>query len=123
MNPNDTHQEEHANGASVASTRSASRWQDDSRKELSSMTIQTGTRLPGERVQPIRDDGRSACSAELGPRWAAILADDHKFCRLIWDYLGPLGCEIQAVHTGPEGAEAAVSQSWQVAILDLMLSG
>lgn len=52
-----------------------------------------------------------------------VIDDDRKLCRLIKDYLDPLGYSIQAVHTGPEGAELAVSESWHAVILDLMLPG
>ncbi|MFA6543528.1 MAG: response regulator transcription factor [Limisphaerales bacterium] len=52
-----------------------------------------------------------------------VIDDDRKLCRLIKDYLDPLGYDIQAIHTGPEGAERAVAESWQAVILDLMLPG
>jgi DNA-binding response OmpR family regulator len=52
-----------------------------------------------------------------------VIDDDRKLCRLIKDYLDPLGYSIHAVHTGPEGAELAVAESWHAVILDLMLPG
>ncbi|NBV20969.1 MAG: DNA-binding response regulator [Proteobacteria bacterium] len=52
-----------------------------------------------------------------------IIDDDRKLCRLIKDYLEPLGYSVQAVHTGPEGAERATAESWQAVVLDLMLPG
>lgn len=52
-----------------------------------------------------------------------VIDDDRKLCRLIKDYLEPLGYVVQAVHTGPEGAERAVTESWHAIILDLMLPG
>lgn len=52
-----------------------------------------------------------------------VIDDDRKLCRLIKDYLDPLGYGVHAVHTGPEGAERAVAESWQAVILDLMLPG
>lgn len=52
-----------------------------------------------------------------------VIDDDRKLCRLIKDYLEPLGYSIQATHTGPEGAERAVAESWHAIILDLMLPG
>ena len=36
-----------------------------------------------------------------------VIDDDRKLCRLIRDYLEPMGYEVEAVHTGPEGAELA----------------
>lgn len=52
-----------------------------------------------------------------------VIDDDRKLCRLIKDYLEPLGYSIESVHTGPEGAERAVAESWHAVILDLMLPG
>ena len=52
-----------------------------------------------------------------------IIDDDRKLCRLIRDYLEPLSYDVQAVHTGPDGAERALAESWQAIILDLMLPG
>lgn len=52
-----------------------------------------------------------------------IIDDDRKLCRLIADYLSPLGYEVQAVHNGPDGAERAVAETWSAVILDLMLPG
>ncbi len=52
-----------------------------------------------------------------------VIDDDRKLCRLIRDYLEPLGYSIQAAHTGPEGAERAIAESWHAIILDLMLPG
>jgi DNA-binding response OmpR family regulator len=52
-----------------------------------------------------------------------VIDDDRKLCRLIADYLGPLGYEVAAVHTGPEGVERASAGSWHAVILDVMLPG
>lgn len=52
-----------------------------------------------------------------------LIDDDRKLCRLLADYLGPLGYEVHAVHTGPEGAELALAESWHAVILDGMLPG
>ena len=41
-----------------------------------------------------------------------VIDDDRKLCRLIKDYLEPLGYSVQAAHTGPDGAERAVAESW-----------
>ena len=32
-----------------------------------------------------------------------VIDDDRKLCRLIRDYLAPMGYAVEAVHTGPEG--------------------
>ena len=52
-----------------------------------------------------------------------VIDDDRKLCRLIKDYLDPLGYSVHAAHTGPEGAERAVAESWHAVLLDLMLPG
>lgn len=52
-----------------------------------------------------------------------VIDDDQKLCRLIADYLAPLGYDVAATHTGPEGVERATAESWQAVILDLMLPG
>jgi DNA-binding response OmpR family regulator len=52
-----------------------------------------------------------------------VIDDDRKLCRLIRDYLTPLGYAVEAVHTGPEGVERAIGEAWQAVILDLMLPG
>ncbi len=50
-----------------------------------------------------------------------IIDDDRKLCRLVGDYLAPLGYEVCAAHTGTEGVERASSETWSAVILDLML--
>ena len=52
-----------------------------------------------------------------------VIDDDRKLCRLITDYLDPLGYDVTAVHTGPEGVERATEEEWHAVILDFMLPG
>lgn len=52
-----------------------------------------------------------------------IIDDDRKLCRLIRDYLSPMGYSVESVHTGPEGVDRATAGPWQAVILDLMLPG
>ena len=52
-----------------------------------------------------------------------IVDDDVKLCRLVRDYLEPLGYEVTAAHTGPEGLEAAAREQFSAIILDVMLPG
>jgi DNA-binding response OmpR family regulator len=52
-----------------------------------------------------------------------VIDDDRKLCRLIGDYLSPLGYDVTAVHTGPDGVEKALAEPWHAIILDLMLPG
>lgn len=52
-----------------------------------------------------------------------IVDDDAKLCRLVRDYLQPLGYDVHAAHTGPEGVSRALSEPFAALILDLMLPG
>jgi DNA-binding response OmpR family regulator len=52
-----------------------------------------------------------------------IIDDDRKLCRLIRDYLEPMGYETELAHTGPEGLEKALNQKFHALILDVMLPG
>jgi DNA-binding response OmpR family regulator len=58
-----------------------------------------------------------------GARRVLMVDDDKKFCRLMTQYLKPLGYELVAVHTGTEGAEKAAAEEWHAVILDVMLPG
>ena len=40
---------------------------------------------------------------ENGRTRLLMIDDDRKLCRLVSDYLSPLGFDVTAVHTGPEG--------------------
>lgn len=52
-----------------------------------------------------------------------MIDDDLKLCRLVRDYLEPMGFDVESVHTGPEGLERAAAGNYQVVILDVMLPG
>jgi two-component system response regulator CpxR len=52
-----------------------------------------------------------------------MIDDDTKLCRLVKDYLDPLGYEVAGVHTGPQGVEQVRGGNFQVVILDVMLPG
>lgn len=52
-----------------------------------------------------------------------IVDDDKKLCRLVRGYLEPLGYEIVAAHSGPEGLSKALSEQFDAVILDVMLPG
>ena len=52
-----------------------------------------------------------------------VIDDDRKLCRLIRDYLCPLGYEVEAAHNGPEGLEKASGGQYVAVILDVMLPG
>ncbi len=50
-----------------------------------------------------------------------IIDDDRKLCQLVQEYLGPMGYEVAAAHTGEEGLRQALSGEFQAVILDVML--
>ena len=52
-----------------------------------------------------------------------VIDDDRKLCRLIRDYLEPMGYRVTAVHTGPDGVEQSTKEAYQAIILDVMLPG
>ncbi len=54
-----------------------------------------------------------------------MIDDDRKLCRLVATYLQPLGFDVTAIHTGPEGVERATTaeEPWHAIILDVMLPG
>ncbi len=52
-----------------------------------------------------------------------IIDDDVKLCRLIGDYLQPLGYQVETAHNGVEGLERAVHEPFAAVILDVMLPG
>src|SRR5437773_1020628 len=54
-----------------------------------------------------------------------MIDDDRKLCRLVTTYLQPLGFDVTAVHTGPDGVERAThaEEPWHAVILDVMLPG
>jgi DNA-binding response OmpR family regulator len=50
-----------------------------------------------------------------------IVDDDKKLCRLVGDYLEPMGYDVEAAHTGPAGLEKAMAGDFHVVILDVMM--
>jgi DNA-binding response OmpR family regulator len=62
-------------------------------------------------------------AAPRGRTRVLVIDDDRKLCRLIRDYLEPMGYEVSAAHSGTDGVERAVGEAWDAVILDLMLPG
>ncbi len=50
-----------------------------------------------------------------------IIDDDEKLCRLIREYLGAMGYEVESAHTGTEGLKKALGKDYHAVILDVML--
>ena len=67
----------------------------------------------------------SAARAANPPASTRVLLvdDDPKLCRLVSEYLRPLGFEVTSVHNGPDGLARAIEGNHDVVILDCMLPG
>lgn len=52
-----------------------------------------------------------------------MIDDDAKLCRLVKEYLEPMGYEVETAHTGPAGLEKVLVETYQAVILDVMLPG
>jgi DNA-binding response OmpR family regulator len=59
---------------------------------------------------------------ETGTR-VLIIDDDEKLCRLLRDYLGPLGYLIETVHNGTDGLQKALDGGYAAIIMDVMMPG
>ena len=71
----------------------------------------------------ITPPSKAASAALTGKARLLVIDDDRKLCRLIKDYLDPMGYAVEAVHTGPDGLQKALAEDWQAVILDVMLPG
>ena len=52
-----------------------------------------------------------------------IVDDDVKLCRLVADYLHPMGYDIDEAHTGVQGLQMALNKEYGAVILDVMMPG
>jgi two-component system response regulator CpxR len=50
-----------------------------------------------------------------------MIDDDRKLCRLVGDYLEPMGYAVEAAHNGPDGLALLRQHDYQAVILDVML--
>ena len=50
-----------------------------------------------------------------------IVDDDKKLCRLVADYLEPMGYEVEAAHNGTQGLQMILSGDYHAVILDVMM--
>lgn len=50
-----------------------------------------------------------------------MVDDDTKLCRLVRDYLEPMGYDVEAANTGTHGLEMALAGDFHVVILDVMM--
>ena len=50
-----------------------------------------------------------------------IVDDDKKLCRLVADYLEPMGYEVEAAHNGTQGLQMILEGNYHAVILDVMM--
>lgn len=62
-------------------------------------------------------------SVAYSPTKILMIDDDVKLCRLVKEYLEPMGYEVETAHTGPAGLEKVMAANYQAVILDVMLPG
>src|SRR5436305_5675236 len=68
----------------------------------------------GNRVTP---------APALSPTRLLLIEDDVRLCRLVKEYLETMGYALSMAHTGPEGLQLALRDSFDAVILDVMLPG
>jgi len=59
--------------------------------------------------------------SELSKMKILIVDDDQKLCRLVADYLEPMGYDVDAAHDGPRGLEMILKGDYEAVILDVMM--
>ncbi len=52
-----------------------------------------------------------------------MVDDDKKLCRLVADYLGPMGYNVATAHNGVSGLEMILAGEYEAVILDVMMPG
>ena len=58
---------------------------------------------------------------QLAARHLLVVDDDTELCQLLQEYLVPEGYDVEAVHSGVEGVERALSGDHALVVLDVML--
>jgi DNA-binding response OmpR family regulator len=66
---------------------------------------------------------KSLVETEQSARRILIIDDDVELCELVTEFLEPENFCIEAVHSGTQGLELALSQNFDLIVLDVMLPG
>ena len=66
---------------------------------------------------------KSSSSVNPFTRRLLIIDDDAELCELLAEYLQPEGFQVDAVHTGTEAVEKALTENYALLVLDVMLPG
>ncbi len=72
---------------------------------------------------PDTDLTTAAANASEARLRILMIDDDRKLCRLVREYLEPMGYAVESIHNGPEGLDRALAGEHQAIILDVMLPG
>jgi DNA-binding response OmpR family regulator len=75
------------------------------------------------KVVPFRKIRNKVRSEVMESTRVLLVEDDEKFCRLLKDYLTPLGYDVEFAHDGIEGLRLAQGGGYSAVILDVMLPG
>jgi DNA-binding response OmpR family regulator len=59
----------------------------------------------------------------LEPPRLLLIEDDVRLCKLVKEYLEPMGYAVSMTHTGPDGLAAALAEPFHAVLLDVMLPG
>jgi DNA-binding response OmpR family regulator len=66
---------------------------------------------------------KSSAEPEQSVRRILIIDDDVELCELVTEFLEPENFRMVAVHSGTKGLEMALSQTFDLVVLDVMLPG
>jgi DNA-binding response OmpR family regulator len=66
---------------------------------------------------------KSSAEPDQSARRILIIDDDVELCELVTEFLEPENFRIVAVHSGTKGLEMALSQAFDLIVLDVMLPG
>ncbi len=58
---------------------------------------------------------------ETGAKRILVIDDDVELCQLVTRYLAQEGFEIESVNSGPAGVERALSKTYELVVLDVMM--
>lgn len=67
--------------------------------------------------------GKSLADTPAAVTRILLIEDDVRLCRLVKEYLQTMGYSVAMEHSGPAGLAAALRDSFQAVILDVMLPG
>ena len=59
----------------------------------------------------------------LQPPRLLLIEDDVRLCKLVKEYLEPMGYSVSMAHTGPDGLALALAEPFHAILLDVMLPG